>query len=107
MKAINVLGTQEILRLAVTNGVYYTKVKPVHYISTLGIFQGSGELCMESDNAIDAWQYLKEGYSQSKWVAERLCQEACDRALPLRLLVVLLPKLCDLSSNLCIHQLCC
>ncbi len=39
---------------------------------------------MESDNAMDEWQYLKEGYSQSKWVAEHLCHEALSRSLPLR-----------------------
>ncbi|KAI9907451.1 hypothetical protein PsorP6_004739 [Peronosclerospora sorghi] len=34
LKSVNVLGTQEVLRLAVTNGLEKTRVKPVHYIST-------------------------------------------------------------------------
>ena len=41
LRNTNVLGTQEVLRLAVTNGVFdwnATKVKPVHFISTNGVF---------------------------------------------------------------------
>lgn len=38
LKAANCLGTQEVLRLAVTNGTFETRVKPVFYISTNGVF---------------------------------------------------------------------
>ncbi|KAI9922542.1 hypothetical protein PsorP6_001117 [Peronosclerospora sorghi] len=38
LKSVNVLGTQESLRLAVTNGLEKKRVKPVHYISTVSIF---------------------------------------------------------------------
>lgn len=38
LKASNCLGTQEVLRLAVTNGSFETRVKPVFYISTNGVF---------------------------------------------------------------------
>ncbi|CAN0230509.1 unnamed protein product, partial [Discosporangium mesarthrocarpum] len=36
LKAVNVLGTQEVLRLAVTN-TFGTRVKPVHYISSSSV----------------------------------------------------------------------
>ncbi|KAI9914680.1 hypothetical protein PsorP6_006822 [Peronosclerospora sorghi] len=35
LKSVNVLGTQEVLCLAVTNGLAKTRVKPFHYISKL------------------------------------------------------------------------
>jgi thioester reductase-like protein len=78
-KKINVWGTQEILRLACQ-----TKVKPVHYVSSIAVLESStyaGKVVTEEEipqehNDI----YL--GYSQSKWVAERLVLTARDRGLP-------------------------
>ncbi|KAI9915554.1 hypothetical protein PsorP6_007619 [Peronosclerospora sorghi] len=35
LKSVNVLGTQKVLRLAVTNVLAKTRVNPVHYISTV------------------------------------------------------------------------
>ncbi|HEC83714.1 MAG TPA: amino acid adenylation domain-containing protein, partial [Thioploca sp.] len=76
LKATNVLGTQEILKLA-----SQIKAKPVHFISTLSVFADSGaRIVRESD--IDDIQALDDGYSQSKWVAEKLVMQACDRGLP-------------------------
>lgn len=62
LKAPNVLGTQEILRLATTNGKFQTKVKPVHYISTNSVFPtgqvmsaaaGGGNVIQDEDAALE------------------------------------------------------
>ena len=110
LRAANVFGTQEVLRLATTNGINMTKVKPVHYVSTNGIFpvtraaypsqQGGGgregseggsvgsdgsEVVCAEDTRLDAAglrSNLTEGYSMTKWVAERMCGIAEDRGLP-------------------------
>ncbi len=78
-KPINVLGTQEVLRLA-----SQIKVKPVHYISSVAVFESSAyyqKVVTDSDRlAHSEGMYL--GYSQSKWVAEKLVMMARDRGLP-------------------------
>lgn len=80
LKPANVLGTQEILRLACMR-----KTKPVHYVSTLSIFPAehctSDTLIHESDDPTES-DGLYSGYAQSKWVADRLVQIARDRGLP-------------------------
>eukprot|EP00529_Nitzschia_sp_RCC80_P008612 CAMPEP_0113494810 /NCGR_PEP_ID=MMETSP0014_2-20120614/29294_1 /TAXON_ID=2857 /ORGANISM="Nitzschia sp." /LENGTH=1147 /DNA_ID=CAMNT_0000388705 /DNA_START=150 /DNA_END=3593 /DNA_ORIENTATION=+ /assembly_acc=CAM_ASM_000159 len=98
LKASNVLGTQEILRLATTNGFIKTKVKPVHYISTNGVFPveaaayGQSEAdhdtvyLKEDMNLDDFAQHLSEGYAQSKYVAERMVAVAESRGLPISVL---------------------
>lgn len=88
LKSANVLGTQEVLRLAVTNGVAKTRVKPVHYISTNGVFPGSfaGDRYMETSDLSECSEDLDNGYAQSKWVAEQLCREAAQRGLPVSIL---------------------
>ena len=74
------MGTQEVLRLASE-----IKVKPVHFISTIGVLSSSAsselELIRESDS-LDHYQFLDNGYVQSKWVAEKLVMEARGRGLP-------------------------
>lgn len=78
LKASNVLGTQEILRLSCL-----TKVKPVHYVSSFAVFESeaySQKLVREQDEPCGEEIYL--GYSQSKWVAEKLVLIARSRGLP-------------------------
>ncbi|MBD2093757.1 amino acid adenylation domain-containing protein [Trichocoleus sp. FACHB-591] len=80
LKAPNVLGTQEVLRLACQ-----TKVKPVHHISTVSIFgnPSSDSSIIREDEPIDGHEtHLDLGYSQSKWVAEKLVWIAQSRGLP-------------------------
>ena len=75
----NVGGTREVLRLACLNGT-----KPVHHVSTNGIFPAGQGLC-EEDVDLDALADAREdGYGQSKWVAEKLVREAGGRGLPVR-----------------------
>lgn len=79
LKPTNVLGTQEILRLA-SRG----KTKPVHYISTIAVFGSSaygGKVVTEADPLAHS-QGMKLAYSQSKWVAEKLVMLARDRGIP-------------------------
>ena len=80
LKPSNVLGTQEILRLASE-----IKLKPVHYISTTSVFSpiayAQNKYILESE-ALDKTEGLENGYCQSKWVAEKLVMEARERGLP-------------------------
>jgi amino acid adenylation domain-containing protein/thioester reductase-like protein len=81
LKSANVLGTQEVLRLASE-----VKLKPVHYISTLSVFSSATysemERVSESDPLEDS-QDINNGYAESKWVAEKLVMLARDRGLPI------------------------
>ncbi len=78
LKATNVGGTHEILRLA----AHHT-VKPVHYISTLGVFPHPfpNEPIAE-DTPLPPFESLTVGYAQSKWVAEKLIAVAHSRGIP-------------------------
>ncbi|MEM9276522.1 MAG: thioester reductase domain-containing protein, partial [Cyanobacteria bacterium P01_F01_bin.143] len=78
LKAANVKGTEEILRLA-----SHTKDKPVHFVSTIGIFQtaeNKNNLIKEIDNPSNP-QAIQGGYFQSKWVAEKLVKNAFSRGM--------------------------
>ncbi|MGF1480497.1 MAG: amino acid adenylation domain-containing protein [Cyanophyceae cyanobacterium] len=81
LKAINVLGTQEVLRLACSK-----KTKPVHFISTFGVFAtadlNKSAFIYEGDNPLYG-DRLQSGYAQSKWVAEKLVRAAGERGLPI------------------------
>lgn len=80
LRSVNVLGTQEILELA-----SQVKVKPVHFISTLDVFQtpfyAKLKAILEDDDLTDA-EGLADGYAQTKWVAEKLVMAANARGIP-------------------------
>lgn len=80
LKAVNVQGTQEILRLACSR-----TIKPVHYISTIYVFSRAeyapGNVLREHDQPRHSLMYTL-GYTQSKWVAEQLVMQAGMRGLP-------------------------
>ncbi|MBW4634872.1 MAG: amino acid adenylation domain-containing protein [Iphinoe sp. HA4291-MV1] len=80
LRAANVLGTQEILRLA-----SLCKVIPVHFISTLDVFQSPTyremKVILESDELAHC-EGLFDGYAQSKWVGEKLVMTARERGIP-------------------------
>jgi thioester reductase-like protein/non-ribosomal peptide synthase protein (TIGR01720 family) len=80
LKATNVLGTQEILRLACL-----IKAKPVHYISTLAVLSSLNHPGVKVIRELDSLEHVGVpygGYAQSKWVAEKLVTTARDRGLP-------------------------
>ncbi|WP_343298773.1 thioester reductase domain-containing protein, partial [Streptomyces sp. SID1034] len=79
LKNANVLGTEEVLRLAARH-----RTVPVHYVSTVGVFAGAavaGVPLKVSDPTGPA-EKLPSGYLQSKWVAEQLIGIARNRGLP-------------------------
>ncbi|GAB6043139.1 thioester reductase domain-containing protein [Endothiovibrio diazotrophicus] len=77
LKATNVLGTLEVLRLACLQ-----RIKPVHYVSTLAVFAGvDGEACHQEIEVTEP-NGLAGGYRQTKWVSERLLAQARARGIP-------------------------
>ena len=79
VKQINVLGTQEILRLA-SQG----RIKPMHFVSTIISIiavDGNPELISE-DCRLSPKAVLPNGYARSKWVAEELVRMAHGRGIP-------------------------
>jgi thioester reductase-like protein len=78
LKTTNVLGTQEILRLA-----SLIQTKAVHFISSIAVFfsQAHHQADIKETDDPDG-NTLKGGYRQSKWVAEQLIIAAQERGLP-------------------------
>ncbi|HBB34379.1 MAG TPA: phenylalanine racemase [Cyanobacteria bacterium UBA9273] len=80
LRASNVMGTKEILKLA-----SLVHVKPVHFISTLDVFQSphyAGMSVILEQDELAHCQGLSDGYAQSKWVAEKLVMAARTRGIP-------------------------
>ncbi len=80
LRAVNVFGTAELLRLAGTGGT-----RPVHHVSTLAVFfdrAGFAGTTTVSELDEAAPEGLRSGYVRSKWAAERLVGEAMRRGLP-------------------------
>ena len=77
MRAANVLGTKEILRLATR-----TRAKPLHYVSTISVLPLGRQEPILEDAPLDTPTSVAGGYSQTKWVAEKLVKEASLRGLP-------------------------
>ena len=80
LRRANVQGTQEVLRLAA-----HGAVKPCHYVSTLSVWPESTPLAAEAlpeDGPLPSPDGVRDGYSQSKWVAEGIVRLARSRGLP-------------------------
>jgi thioester reductase-like protein len=81
LKATNVRGTAEILRLACDGSV-----KPVHFVSTTYVFD---RFCYPSGVVITEDMVPRHGvehtfgYIQSKWVSEQMLVEAGRRGIPM------------------------
>lgn len=80
LRATNVLGTQEILRLA-SQG----RVTPVNFISTIDVLKPLSfrerKMIAEDEHLGNPYE-LKQGYTQTKWVAEKLVIAAQSRGIP-------------------------
>jgi len=77
LKAVNVLGTQEVLRLACR-----ARLKPVHYVSSLAVYPGRpGEPRWLEDEVTDP-EDVVGGYRQTKWVGDAMMAEARRRGVP-------------------------
>jgi amino acid adenylation domain-containing protein/thioester reductase-like protein len=80
LKAANVQGTQEIIKLACRD-----RVKPLHYVSSLASFVAIGHTddgIFREDHPLERWQHPGGGYAQSKWISERMVLIARSRGLP-------------------------
>lgn len=77
LKAVNVLGTLEVLRLACRD-----RIKPVHFISSLAVYPGHPGPQDFAEVAITEVDGVVGGYRQTKWVADRLVTEAGRRGVP-------------------------
>ncbi|MER7023671.1 MULTISPECIES: amino acid adenylation domain-containing protein [Streptomyces] len=78
LRDANVLGTQEVLRLAAGRAV------PVHFVSTNSVLlasRGNPEVLRE-DRRVPAESVLPNGYVRTKWVGEELLREARRRGVP-------------------------
>ncbi|WP_330460381.1 amino acid adenylation domain-containing protein [Streptomyces sp. NBC_00820] len=79
LKATNVDGTAEVLRLAAAHrGV------PVSHVSTVGVYppEGPAGARIHADTPRGDGSLLRHGYARTKWVAEALVDEARRRGLP-------------------------
>ena len=76
LKAANVTGTSEVLRLAAGRGV------PVQFVSTLGVYPLHLPGIVTEDLPPDQPEHLDRGYEQSKWVADAIVRAARDAGLP-------------------------
>ncbi|WGF87882.1 non-ribosomal peptide synthetase [Marinivivus vitaminiproducens] len=80
LRAANVIGTSEILRLACAG-----PGRPVHYVSTLTVLPPAplpDRPRFFEDDDIAAYPPPISGYNRTKWVAEQLVAEAGRRGLP-------------------------
>jgi uncharacterized protein (TIGR02118 family) len=79
LKPANVLGTEEVLRLAARH-----RTVPVHYVSTVGVFAPAapGAPSRTPNAPTGPPERLPTGYQQSKWVGEEIVRLAQQRGLP-------------------------
>ncbi len=77
---VTVGGTAELIRLAAAHrGI------PLHYVSTLAVIAGfgaAGVSRVEEDTPLTFPEHLYMGYTEAKWVAERLLARARNAGLP-------------------------
>ncbi|MFB9905945.1 amino acid adenylation domain-containing protein [Allokutzneria oryzae] len=79
LRAANVEGTRQIVRLAAARGV------PVHFLSTIAVVAGfgtAGVRHVEEDRPLEHADRLTMGYAESKWVAEQVLRDAANQGLP-------------------------
>jgi amino acid adenylation domain-containing protein/thioester reductase-like protein len=80
LRAANVAGTREIIRLA---GLY--RGIPVHYVSTTAVLAGlgvAGVRAVTEETALANPERLRMGYVETKYVAEELLRNAGRAGLP-------------------------
>ncbi|MFF6877069.1 amino acid adenylation domain-containing protein [Streptomyces sp. NPDC012474] len=89
----NVTGTVEVLRLAAVRGV------PVHHISTVGVFAGPALAGrgIGPYEPLGRPERLVHGYTQTKWVAEHLVEQARRRGVTVS--VYRPTRICGAVSN--------
>ena len=81
MRDANVLGTNEVLRLA-----FEGRSKEFNYVSTTFVFGWAVKSVLYETDFNKDMELLDFGYSQSKWVAEQVVADARSRGLSTRIL---------------------
>ncbi len=87
LRAANVAGTLEVLRLATAPLARGGQAIPLEFISSTSVYEASAyrhQLLHEEDDLVE-WQGIHLGYSQTKWVSERLVWQAARLGLPVRI----------------------
>ena len=81
LRASNVLGTLELLRLACRRGL------PFHFVSSLSVCYSTdgARVADEHFDGLTALRGVHLGYAQTKIVAEALVRQAGERGLPVRI----------------------
>lgn len=84
LKDTNVGGTLEILKLATAH-----KTKPIHFISSLYVYEpaedNATEYFIKEEQPLAGYRKLRMGYTQSKWVAEKILELAKAEGLPVNI----------------------
>ena len=80
MRDANVLGTNEIVRLA-----FEGRPKEFNYVSTTFVFGWAVKSVLNETDLNENMELLDFGYSQSKWVAEQVVVDARNRGLSARI----------------------
>ncbi|KNB54103.1 amino acid adenylation domain-containing protein [Streptomyces caatingaensis] len=79
LRAANVDGTREVIRIAAPRRV------PVHFVSTVAVVAGFGAAGVrevDEDLPLAHADGLTMGYAESKWVAEGVLRQAAEQGLP-------------------------
>ncbi|MDX2215886.1 MAG: amino acid adenylation domain-containing protein [Oculatellaceae cyanobacterium bins.114] len=85
LRLANVVGTQEVLRLAGLNSI------PVHFVSTIDILHSLCDVnpfplrshrLVDENSSVPDFNQVGGGYAQTKWVGERLMTTALERGIP-------------------------
>jgi len=80
MRDANVMGTNEVVRLA-----FEGRAKDLNYVSTTFIFGWAVKSTLFETDGNEDMELLDFGYSQSKWVAEKVVEDARSKGLPVRI----------------------
>jgi len=80
MRDANVIGTNEVLRLS-----FEGRPKEFNYVSTTFIFGWALKSVLYETDGNQKMELLDFGYSQSKWVAEKVVEDARDKGLSVRI----------------------
>ncbi|EHJ52051.1 non-ribosomal peptide synthetase [Streptococcus macacae] len=84
LKKTNVKGTLNIIQFAALH-----RLKPIHFISTLYVYEPSqdphSERLIDEDQPLGGYKNLPMGYTQSKWVSEKILELARNKGLPVNI----------------------
>src|SRR5579859_3769712 len=80
MRDANVMGTNEVLRLA-----FEGRPKDLNYVSTTFVFGWAVKNVLHETDGNEDMELLDFGYSQSKWVAEKVVEDARSKGLSVRI----------------------